>query len=641
MKNHKNDQPNLATLVEKRWSRREFLKKTAFTAAAIPVLGTVGCASLGERAPGVQLLGTKAHALFGPVPNTVSENVSVPQGYDTQVLIAWGDPILEGAPEFKPGEQLVEHQLQQFGTNADFIGYIPLADGPEGGRHGLLCCNHEFANGVMMFPGFAGRGEARNGVDEIQCGVEMAALGHSVVEVRKEGQSWQVVKGLYNRRISLRDTQMGFSGPVAGHARLQTQADPTGTRVQGTLANCAGGVTPWGTVLICEENINYYFDGPAPEGREKINHQRYGITKPARYPYFRFDERFRVADHPNEPNRFGWVVEIDPKDPKSMPIKRTSLGRFLREAAQVVIDKSGRVVVYSGDDAYFEYVYRWVSDTRYDPHSPESNRNILDAGTLSVARCEEDGRLVWIPLVFGAAGLTPENGFHSQADVLLEARRAGDILGGTPMDRPEDVEVSPVTGRVYAMLTKNQKRSTNTDGVNSRPANHFGQVLEMIPPGPSGNVSHIADEFRWEIFLLGGNPEQPEHGARFHPATNPSDMLANPDNAVFDTNGRLWISSDGAESSLKMADGLWVCATQGEERALLRRFVAVPKGAELCGPCFSSDEETLFIAVQHPGADWETTYDQPSCRWPDFREDMPPRSAVVAITKRQGGRILD
>ncbi|MBT6432414.1 MAG: PhoX family phosphatase, partial [Deltaproteobacteria bacterium] len=525
--------------------------------------------------------------------------------------------------------------------NADFIGYIPLADGPAGGRHGLLCCNHEFANGVMMFPGFSSRDDARNHVDENQCGVEMAALGHSVVEIRKEGATWRVVEGPYNRRISLKDTEIAFSGPVAGHPRLQTRQDPTGTRVQGTLANCSGGVTPWGTVLICEENINYFFDGPAPEGREKINHQRYGITKPSRYPYYRFDERFRVAEHPNEPNRFGWVVEIDPKNPQSMPVKRTSLGRFLREAAQVVIDKSGRVVIYSGDDSYFEYLYRWVSDSRYEPHAPESNKNILDSGTLSVAKCEEDGRLVWIPLIYGRAGLTPGNGFHSQADVLLEARRAADISDATPMDRPEDVEVSPVTGRVYAMLTKNKKRSTDTDGVNSRAKNHYGQVLEMIPPGPAGDVSHIADEFQWEVFLLGGNPEEPEHGARFHPSTQPDDILANPDNATFDAKGRLWISSDGAESSLAMADGLWVCETQGEERALLRRFAAVPKGAELSGPCFASDEETLFIAVQHPGADWETTYAQPTCRWPDFREDMPPRSAVVAITRRKGGRILD
>jgi secreted PhoX family phosphatase len=469
----------------------------------------------------------------------------------------------------------------------------------------------------------------------------MAAIGHSIVEIRKEGSQWKVVQGPLNRRISLLETEIDISGPVAGHPRMQTRDDPTGTRVIGTLANCAGGVTPWGTVLICEENINYYFDGPAPQGRESVNHERYGITRPARYPYYRFHERFRVADHVNEPNRFGWVVEIDPKAPNSRPVKRTSLGRFLREAAQVVVDKSGRVVVYSGDDAYFEYIYRWVSDERYDPDSPEANRNILDRGVLSVARCEADGRMRWLPLSFGENGLTPENGFHSQADVLLEARRAADLLGGTPMDRPEDVEVSPVTGRIYAMLTKNKKRGKRVDGVNSRAVNYHGQVLEMIPPGPSGDVSHIADEFRWDLFLLGGNPAHPEHGARFHPDTNPNDILSNPDNAVFDKKGRLWISSDGAESSLSMADGLWFCDTEGDRRALLKRFIAVPKGAELSGPCFAADEETLFVAVQHPGSARSTTFDKPDCRWPDFKEDTPPRSAVVAITRRAGGVILD
>ena len=266
---------------------------------------------------------------------------------------------------------------------------------------------------------------------------------------------------------------------------------------------------------------------------------------------------------------------------------------------------------------------------------------MLDHGTLSVARYEEDGRLVWLPLLFGENGLTAENGFHSQADVLLEARRAADLTGGTPMDRPEDVEVSPVTGRVYAMLTKNKKRGTRTDAVHSRARNHYGQVLEMIPPGPSGQVSHIADEFRWDLFLLGGDPRQPEHGARFHADTHPEDMLANPDNAVFDGKGRLWISSDGAESSLKVADGLWVCETEGEQRALPRRFVAVPMGAELSGPCFTEDEETLFIAVQHPGSYRHTTFDKPACRWPDFKEGTPPRSSVVALTRRSGGKILD
>ena len=297
--------------------------------------------------------------------------------------------------------------------------------------------------------------------------------------------------------------------------------------------------------------------------------------------------------------------------------------------------------MYSGDDAYFEYIYRWVSDARYEPDSPDGNRNILDRGVLSVARCDADGRLVWLPLSFGENGLTPENGFHSQADVLLEARRAADIIGGTPMDRPEDVEVSPVTGRIYAMLTKNKKRGKQVDGVNSRALNYYGQVLEMIPPGPSGNVSHIATEYRWDLFLLGGNPAEPEHGARFHPDTSPDDILANPDNAVFDRKGRLWISSDGAETSLSMADGLWFCDTEGDKRALLKRFVAVPKGAELSGPCFAQDEETLFVSVQHPGSARHTTFDKPDCRWPDFKEDTPPRSAVVAITRRSGGPILD
>ena len=335
---HRKDRPeDLSQLIEKRWSRRDFLRKTAFVVGSIPMAGSLACSPQWSGRPRTSAGPVSTGDLPGPVSNAISNQFSVPEGYDAQVLLAWGDPIIEGTIPFCPGEQLIEDQLGQFGTCVDFIGYIPLADGPEGGKHALLCCNHEFANGSMMFPGFANRDAARNGVDENQCGVEMAAMGHSIVEIRKEGNRWKVVQGPYNRRISLLRTEIDFSGPVAGHPRLQTRDDPTGTRVIGTLANCSGGVTPWGTVLICEENINYYFDGPAPAGREQINHKRYGITRPARYPYYRFHERFRVAQHVNEPNRFGWVVEIDPKAPDSRPVKRTSLGRFLREAAQVVV----------------------------------------------------------------------------------------------------------------------------------------------------------------------------------------------------------------------------------------------------------------------------------------------------------------
>ena len=259
MQHRRNKAQELSLVVEKRWSRREFLQKTAFVAGALPLFGSLGCANLGLSGTAKQK--EVLPSLPEPVSNAITDRLTVPKGYDSQVLLAWGDPIIEGAPPFAPGKQQVADQLGQFGTCVDFIAYVPLAEGPEGSRHGLLCCNHEFSNGSMMFPGFANRAEARNGVDENQCGVEMAALGHSIVEIRKEGREWKVVKGPLNRRISLLETEIDFSGPVAGHPRMQTRDDPAGTRVKGTLANCSGGVTPWGTVLICEENINYYFDG--------------------------------------------------------------------------------------------------------------------------------------------------------------------------------------------------------------------------------------------------------------------------------------------------------------------------------------------------------------------------------------------
>ena len=626
----------LEQLVDKRWTRREFIRKSAFALGALPFAGQVGCAGQrGVQSPAQSASNSRIRP-FPPVSNEITHTLRVPDGYKAEVLLAWGDPIFDTVGPFDASEQSVESQLARFGYNVDFLAYIPLAPGPAGSQHGLLCCNHEYAEAAMMFPGFPGRAAARSGVSAAQSGIEMAAVGHSIVEIKQDSKGWSVVKGPLNRRISLSHTPMDISGPAAGHPRLRTTADPGGSRVRGTLANCSGGVTPWGTVLICEENINYFFDGPGSVGRESVNHKRYGMDKPSRYSYFRFEKRFSLKAEPNEPNRFGWVVEIDPMSPEKPPVKRTSLGRILREGAQVVADPSGHVVVYSGDDSYFEYIYRWVSERTYDPDVREANVNLLDAGTLSVASFQEDGVVRWLPLLFGTPGLGPENGFHSQADVLIEARWAADVLGATPMDRPEGVVISPSNGHVFAMLTKNKKRSAKAVGANPRPANAFGHVLEMIPPKLPHGVSHVAREYQWNVFLLGGDPAKPEHEARFHADTDPEDVLANPDNAVFDSHGRLWIASDGAQGSLGVADGLWLCPTHGDERALLRRFLAVPKGGECTGPCFVPSEQTLFVSVQHPGTDWQTTFNKPGCRWPDFQDAMPPRAAVVAISRVDG-----
>jgi secreted PhoX family phosphatase len=473
----------------------------------------------------------------------------------------------------------------------------------------------------------------------------MAAHGGAVIEIRRDAGKWQVVAGSkYARRIDA-DTPIEITGPVAGHDRLKTGADPTGRRVLGMLNNCAGGVTPWGTWLSCEENFHGYFWGKiADDHPEAKNFKRYGVAGNW-YAWGKWHDRFDVSKEPNEANRFGWIVEIDPFDPTSTPKKRTALGRMKHEGAEGVINRDGRFIVYSGDDERFDYVYKFVSRTAVDLNNAAANRNLLDDGTLYVARYNADGTGEWMPLVHGQGPLTAANGFASQADVLIETRRAADLLGATKMDRPEDVETNPRTNKVYVILTNNTRRKPDqVDAANPRADNKFGHILEMIPP----NGDHAATAFRWEILVKCGDPSIAAVGASFSSATTKDGWFGMPDNCAFDVEGRLWIATDGnSDKDTGRSDGLWGLETEGEARATAKLFFRCPAGAELCGPLFTPDLETLFVSVQHPGDDgpkWKafgrpSSFEDPSTRWPDFKPDMPPRPAVVAITRRGGGKI--
>ncbi len=436
---------------------------------------------------------------------------------------------------------------------------------------------------------------------------------------------------------------MRVAGPAAGHPRMRTQADPAGTEISGMIGNCAGGMTPWGTILTCEENFDFYFLGNASTGPEVSNHKRYGLSGKAKYGWGRFHDRFNIDREPNAANRAGWVVEIDPYDPTAMPIKRTALGRFKHEGATVAIDPDGHVVVYSGDDQRFEYLYKFVSAGFYDPGNRAAAARLLDEGTLFVARFGDDGKVTWLPLVYGQGPLTERNGFTSQADVVIEARSAADLLAATPMDRPEDVETNPVSGKVYVVLTNNNlRKKEQIDRVNPRAGNLYGQIVELTPPTVNGKRHHGATEFTWEMFLMAGNPNSAEDGAVYGGGVSPSGWLACPDNIAFDGKGRLWIATDQGEEQHKygVGDGIWACDTTGPGRAVTKMFYRVPTGAEMCGPCFTLDSRTLFVAVQHPSNDDPgSTYDKPSTRWPDFSPSLPPRPAVVVINKNDGGVI--
>jgi secreted PhoX family phosphatase len=433
---------------------------------------------------------------------------------------------------------------------------------------------------------------------------------------------------------------MSISGPAAGHARLKTSADATGTKVLGMLNNCAGGTTPWGTVLTAEENFNGYFGGDADKTPDAAMHKRYGITSKAWYSWPKHIDRFDVTKEPNEPNRFGWMVEIDPYDPAATPIKRTAMGRFKHEGAHCVVDKSGSVVAYMGDDERGDYVYKFVTKGKYDPANRAANMRLLDEGTLYVAQLKEDGKVAWLPLIHGEGPLTEANGFKDQAEVLIYTRKAADLLKATPMDRPEDVEPNPVTGSIFVLLTNNTSRKTDqVDKANPRANNAHGHIVEIVPAGGSGkDADHLATEATWRIFLLAGKPGI-DHGATYHRATSENGWLSCPDNCAFDSKGRMLIATDGAPTAAQVADGIYMTDVRGPGRALPRLFYQAPTGAEVCGPCLTPDDKTLFLAIQHPGEDSGSTFEKPSTRWPDFKAGMPPRPSVIAIVKKDGGVI--
>ncbi len=619
----------IGDIIDARLSRRAVV-------AGLAASALTGCAS-GVSDGNVATPATTAPGFrFPELARGMDGNHHVAAGYRADVLIRWGDPLFDDSPAFDPFSQSAAAQVRQFGYNNDFLGYVPLARG-DADERGLLCVNHEYTSTPLMLPGVAATYPAS--MTAALCAVEMAAHGGSVVEVTRKGERWSVVRGSrYNRRVTADTTPMTITGPAAGHSRMRTRADPAGTTASGMMNNCAGGITPWGTWLSAEENINGNFLGTLPDGHpEAANHKRMGVPG-SWYQWGRFDDRYDIGKDPNEPNRFGWIVEIDPLDPTTKPRKRTALGRFKHEGAETVVAPDGRVVIYMGDDQRFDYVYKFVTKGRFDAKNRAANRDLLDDGTLYVARFDADGTVAWLPLVYGFGPLNAANGFASQADVVIEARRAGDLLGATPMDRPEDVEPDPRSGRVWVMLTNNSRRkASEVNPANPRAENRFGHIIEIREPG--GDFT--ATTSRWEILVRCGDPANPAVGATWNAATSPNGWLGSPDNCAVDPRGRLWVSTDGNDDT-GAADGLWALETDGPGRATGRHFFRCPVGAELCGPRFTPDGDTLFVAVQHPGDgsdDKPASFENPTTRWPDFQPAMPPRPSIVAIRREDGGPI--
>jgi uncharacterized protein len=632
--------PTMGDVVAMRLSRRDLMK------------GALAATVIGAAVAPLTIAASRAHAQaagnstpsfnFAELIAGSDGKHSVAEGYDADILIRWGDKVLADAPEFDLTKQTGAGQAKQFGYNSDYIGFVPLAGGSD---QALLCINHEYAIKALMFPGISEESSSTDvskALTKDITEVEIMAHGGSILEVKREGGKWRIVAGSkYARRIT-GETEMRISGPAAGNDRMQTSYDRTGTKARGMLGNSSGGTTPWGTWLSCEKNFNHYFSGKSgAENSSDIKAlRRYG-TPGEWYSWDQHFQRFDYNNEPHEANRFGWVVEIDPSDPSSLPVKRTALGRFKHEGAAGVVNKDDRYVVYLGDGERYEYVYKFVTEGKVDARNRAANRDLLDKGTLYVAKYNADGTGEWLPLVHGSGPLTADNRFSDQGDVLIHARMAADLLGATKMDRPEDIEANPKTGKVYVMLGNNSRRKAEeVDAANPRAENKFGHIIEMLPD--SGD--HAATKFHWEILVKCGNPAIATVGASFNPATSKDGWFGMPDNCTVDVMGRLWIATGGNTlDGTGRTDGLWAMETEGPARGTSKLFFRCPVGAEMCGPRFTPDAEALFVAVQHPGASeygqTPSTFEKPTTRWPDFKDGLPPRPSIVVITKKGGGKI--
>ncbi|ADB73826.1 PhoX family protein [Geodermatophilus obscurus] len=602
---NRTDNPTFESVVQTALSRRALLK--AAGAGALVVATGPLFPEPAAAAPGRAGTAPDGALTFEPVEQNFLDELVVPAGYGSAVVMRWGDPVEEGAPDFDIDAQTAEAQARQFGYNCDFIGFLPL-----GRRRALLVVNHEYTNEQLMFSGVP---EEEAPTTDEQKRVAMMAHGISVVQIQRQGDSgvWlPTPERDRNRRITA-STPFHVTGPAAGSEYLRTTADPEGRTVLGTLNNCAGGITPWGTTLHGEENFNQYFGASAPitEDPREPRLGRYSVSAEdsAGRRWEAVDPRFDLAQEPNEVNRFGWVVEVDPYDPTSTPRKHTSLGRFKHETANVRIAEDGRVVAYSGDDERFDYIYKFVSRKKYregdDRAARAHNMTLLEEGDLYVAHFsgdspateidgsgtlpgdgEFDGTGRWVPLVQDGRSMVPGK---DVAWVLTFTRLAADRLGKqldangdfpdpanpvvvdpgqvpTKMDRPEDIQVNPVNQRVYAALTNNSNR-TGQDGrpgadeanpvsrsfafdaedgrYEERPGNRNGHVIEWEETGSIGG-----DTFTWRVFILAGNPEDPGTYFAGYDKSQVSAMSC-PDNLEFDPAGNLWISTDGTVLSTR------------------------------------------------------------------------------------------
>lgn len=599
-------------VVDRAISRRGFLGGIAMFGTAAFLMGT--SALTPARAA--------SRLAFDPIAANTLDTVTVPKGYSWHIVATWGQPLWSNGPAFDEATRGTgASQELAFGDNTD--GMAMFTDGD---RH-VLAINNEYTNRSILYG--ARESKLPETDDDVRKG--KAAHGVSIVEVAETDGVWSiVVDSPINRRITA-DTPMEITGPARGHDLLKTAADLSGTISLGTWNNCGNGRTPWGTYLTCEENFNGYFSSSDAEYTPSAELSRYGVkTEDWGYAWATADERFDISKHPNEPNRAGYIVEVDPFDPTSTPKKRTALGRFKHENAELVVDGSGRVVVYMGDDERGEFIYKFVSDGVYSVGG--DNSDLLETGSLFVAKFHDDGTGEWL-------ALTPETtGMASQAAISVHTRQAASAVGATTMDRPEWVAANPNKAEIYCCLTNNRNRGvkpnaggddTSVNGPNPREKNNYGQIVRWMPDGGD----HTAAGFSWSLFVLAGNPTVHSDAYAGSQNVTADNMFNSPDGLAFDTTGLLWIQTDGNYSNEGDFAGMGnnQMLIGDPETGEIKRFLVGPNECEVTGFAWSPDRKTVFVGIQHPG-------EKGNSHFPGGGGSVP-RSCVIAIRRDDGGLI--
>ena len=701
-------------------NRRSVLQGGAGMTAAMMFgsTGLLGCSSDDNTASNPEAPVTELKAPetinFTPVEHSMADQVIVPDDYQVQAFLPLGLPIVSGLQDWSDTTARAGESFEfRIGDNHDGLWFYGLKDGKLDNSvsdRGLLAINHEYVDTGRLNPlgdftrpvaGLEGTIYANQKLSQ-DVRREVNCHGVCVVEVVRgaDNQFTLVKDSRFNRRITSA-TVIELTGPAAGSDLMKTKFDPSGLTTQGINNQCGSGDSPWGTYLTVEENYAGVFarsDDSAVISTELNNaRNRYGLrinsaggylwhTPPSEEASFT-DEFARwditagattsaTEDYRNAFHTFGYITEIDPFDPDARAVKRTALGRFSHENcgyAPVVVGEP--VVLYMGDDARGEYVYKFVSEATWSESDAGSGlaggQKFLDAGTLYVAKFNADGRGEWIELTFGKNGLDASNTlypFSSQADVCIFTRLAADSVGATKMDRPEWVNASPITGEVYLTLTNNSQRGRSAqpldaanprnydaDGNSSLDGNVNGHVIRWKEDG-TGNA---ATTFQWDVYLFGSPFDN--INANLSDLTAQND-LSSPDGLQFDSRGVLWIQTDDSAYRYRTNCMMLVAlpGTVGDGSSLdvngvttyvgakpsitkLARFLVGPVESEITGITFTPDLKTLFISIQHPG-ERGTRAGGFASHWPASQTDPSstalPRSALAVITRKDGGVIL-